>query len=615
MDVLPVRQPPISGLGPGVQTPSPAWRIVALAVAVMCFVAAVVMVLDARAGLDLTDEGLYLLAADNHQPTAALNGWFGAYTGLLFSAMGHDIALFRVAAMALLLACGALLGTAVLSVVAAEGIVPTRASRISIVLGIAAGQLLFYGIYLRSPGYNWLALTGALLAATGMLRQIAAPQGRARTNILVSGLLIGVGCFLAFQGKASLGIGLAVLELLVVAIPAGANQRSRISVALDASAATVALIALHSIFIADPATTIAVMQRSLAFLAFADADRYGPVGAVRAAALDVARAPWPLVLSTYGALVLSVAPIVLMARRGRSAPRMTAVFAIAAIAGVALALLLHGRWVGGTDASGRLGLAHVAVLTSAALAAVTSWLVSRSKWDEEAPPRWRLMSAAGVLAGAAVLYAFGSGNGLITQMSGAGGLVLTSAALLGVVCVPRRWASSVLVGFSVAMASVALLGIGTARLNPYRTEPLDMASVTIAFGQRGIPLNVDPDAAAFWRTLQTTVSAEGWQPGTKLLDLTFSPAVGYALGATVPQTLVSQQTATAIEALRLSGGPLWRDAWILVPQDLSADFIDLRPAEILATVGRRFPSDYKLVAKLTAPWRNLPIELWKPVIP
>ena len=476
--------------------------------------------------------------------------------------------------MVVLLVGGALLGTAVLSVLGAEGIAPTRSTKVAIVLGVATGQLAFYGIYLRSPGYNWLAVTGATFAAAGMLRQMAAPAGRARTNVLLSGALIGLGCIIALWGKASAGLGLAALACVVAAFPAGANHHNRIRVGLVAAITATALLAAHSILNASPATTIAVIQRSLGYLALVDPDHYGPLAAVRQAAADMARTPWSVVLATAGVVILSVLPVVLMARRGRSAPLMTAVFAIAAISGVAVVLTLQGRWVGGTDASGRLGLAYVAVLTSAALAALTSWLVSRSKWDEEAPPPWLLLSAAGVLTGAAMLYAFGSNNGLIAQISGAGGLVLTAAALLGIACVPRRWGSRVVVGFSLSIASIVHLVVGTARTNPYRTEAPDAASVSIEFGQRKSPLEVDLAAATFWTTLQTTAPNEGWRPGTKLLNLSWSPAVAYALGATVPQTLVAnlghQQTATAIEALRLSGGPVWRDAWVLADRALEA---------------------------------------------
>jgi hypothetical protein len=68
-------------------------------------------------GLDLTDEGLYLLAAD--PPVAAANyGFpFGWHTGLLFRLVGYDISAFRtLGALVLVLAGGWLGWSAVASV-------------------------------------------------------------------------------------------------------------------------------------------------------------------------------------------------------------------------------------------------------------------------------------------------------------------------------------------------------------------------------------------------------------------------------------------------------------------------------------------------------------------
>jgi len=591
-------------------------RVAAATVAVMCLFAVILLVLDAHTGLDLTDEGLYLLAADNSQPTAAANGWFGAYTGLMFAAVGHDIAMFRIAGLAILLACGALLGAGVRGVLRVEGVVLTTSASFAIVLGAAAGELGFYSLYLRTPGYNWLALTGATLAATGMLRQIAIRPREYPPSALLAGALVGLGCILALWGKASTGIGLAVLAFALAVVPIGVNQRERAHVGLVAAATAAVLLALHSLFIADLVTTVAVFQRSADWLAVVDANWYNPVAALWRAAGELVRTPWWVARLTVGLVVLAFGPLALMARRGRSSPLLTAVTAMAAIIAVGTVLLLQGRWVGGVDAFPELGLADVSVFVAALISALSAWFVARSKWNEKTPAAGRLLVAAALLMAAATTYAFGSNNGLVAQISGAGGLVLASAALCALVCVPRRWGARIMVGFSVAVAGVSLLLVVTARLNPYRMATPDTASTSIEFGQRHSRITVDPAAATFWMTLQSSAPRAGWRPGTKLLDLTWSPAVPYALGATVPVTLATgfnQETATAsaIEALRLSGAQLWHDAWVLVSPDLPSS----RPAEIVATAGRRFPEDYTLVLQLVAPARDLPIELWRPTTP
>jgi hypothetical protein len=330
----------------------------------------------------------------------------------------------------------------------------------------------------------------------------------------------------------------------------------------------------------------------------------------------LALTPWWVVSLTFGLVLLGLAPIALVLRRGRSSPLPTAVTAMAAIAAVGIFLLWRGQWVGGVDALQRIGLANVSLVATAFVAALASSVVAHRRWNETAPGILRLLFAAAVLVAAGMLFAFGSNNGLDAQLSLAGGLVLAAAGLCGLACVPRRLGAHVLVGFAVAAASVSLLTVATARMNPYRTASPDAPSVVIDFGQRSQRLRVDLAAATFWGTLEADARRAGWRAGTRLLDLTWSPAVPYALAATVPETLFPSlqgdtATASAIEALRLSDAPAWRDAWVLVSPDLEGP----RPAEILATSGRRFPDDYSLVTQLVAPDSNLSVQLWRPSLP
>jgi hypothetical protein len=572
------------------------------------------LVQAATAGLDLTDEGLYLLSADNHQPYAGHNGWFGRYTGLLFGAAGYDIGWFRVAGVLLLAASGMVLGAALIRWVTDGS--PARLglpARVGIVLGTASGALINYSLFIRTPGYNWLTFVGAALAVAGILIALTlrAPSQRA---IVVAGSLIAVGCVLALWGKASAGIGLALIAAVAIAAPGLDGRRVRMSAGLVAVAIAAFLLVLHFLFIADPVTTIQLFQRSFQMVAVMD-PKHAVAGATAEMLGDLAAAPAAVLQPTSGLILVGLAPLLLIAFGRGVRPVATAVLVAGPVLIVALYLLAKGAWLGGASGYESVATADLALLGTAALAAITAGLVARGS-DAEADPghRRRLVYGVSALLGATAVYAFGSANGFVAQTNGTAVLVLAAAGgIVAIPLVPRIGAMTFSTG-AIAVAVISTVVLATAHANPYRMAPLESATETIAFGPRGKPLTVDPAAAAYWQQLVADAKAACWVPGTRLFDLTWSPADAYALGATVPETLIplaghfTTGTASALEALRVSDPPAWADAWLLT----SADIPQVDPAVVMALAGRTFPGDYDLVATLQAPGLGLHQQLWRP---
>jgi hypothetical protein len=589
----------------------------AIATGVALAVGLGLLVQAATAGLDLTDEGLYLLSADNQQPYAGLNGWFGRYTGLLFGAVGYDIGWFRVAGVVLLAASGMVLGAALVRWVTdgkAAGL-PLPA-RLGIVLGAASGALINYSLFIRTPGYNWLTLVGAALAVSGILvaltlRGTDARYGRAA---IVAGSLIAIGCVLALWGKASAGIGLGLIGAVAMAAPGLDGRRVRMSAGLFAFAVGVFLLVLHFLFIADPATTIQMFVRSFRMLEFINPEH--AMGAVVAEMVGgLAAVPAAVFRATWGLILLGLLPLLLVAIGRAHRPVATAVAVAGPVLIVSLFLLAKGAWLGGVRGYGSVAVADLAVLSTAALGAIAARLSVRAPDDEGYPAhRRRLIYGSMALLGAAALYAFGSDNGFVAQTNGAAVLVLAAAGgMLAIPLAPRIGAAT-FSGGALLVAIISTVVLATAHANPYRMAPLESATETIAFGPRGQALALDPAAAAYWQQLVADAKAACWVPGTRLFDLTWSPADAYALGATVPETLIplaghfTTGTASAEEALRVSTPPDWADAWLLT----SPDIPQVDPAVVMALAGRTFPGDYDLVATLQAPGLGLHQQLWRP---
>jgi hypothetical protein len=574
------------------------------------------------AGLDLTDEGLYLLSADNQQPFAGHNGWFGRYTGLLFGAVGYDIGWFRVAGVVLLAASGMILGAALIRWVTDGNPAQLRLpAQLGIVLGAASGALINYSLFIRTPGYNWLTLVGAAFAVAGILIVLTL-RGPSRRAIFSAGSLIAVGCVLALWGKATAGIGLGLIVAVAIAAPGLDGRRARISAGVVALAAGAFLLSLHFLFIADPVTTIQLFLRSFRMVAVMD-PKHAVDGATAEMIGDLAAAPAKVLGATSGLVLIGLAPL-LLAVLGRGVrPIGTAVLVAGPVLIVALYLLARGEWLGGARGYGSVAIADLAVLGTAAVSAITatvSLLVSVPRpvrppdGEPDANHRRRLAYGTFALLGATAVYAFGSANGFVAQTNGTAVLVLAAAGgIVAIPLAPRIGALTFSMG-SIAVAVISTVILVTAHADPYRMAPLESATETIAFGPRGQALTLDPVAATYWRELMSEAKAACWVPGTRLFDLTWSPADAYALGATVPEVLIplaghfTTGTASAQEALRVSNPPDWAAAWLLTSPDLP----QVDPASVMVLAGRTFPGDYDLIASLQAPGLGFRQELWRP---
>lgn len=248
----------VSGAQPtGARSASRIASIVALAgvgVAVLWFL--LDWVIAADRGIDLTDEGLYLLAARPPSLEAAYGFPFGWHTAPLFRAVGYDVATFRILGAFILVTLSGMLGAVAVrsastaSVPAIDDLRAGTGHGVRMALGAVVGGLgglLSYGGLVRTPGYNWVNVVGATIAAIGLLRLLeveSRPQVRASMgsgsirafdrSTAGAVVLAGFGAFYALPGKPSTPIFFALLALPVLALASGVRR----AVALIAAIST-----------------------------------------------------------------------------------------------------------------------------------------------------------------------------------------------------------------------------------------------------------------------------------------------------------------------------------------------------------------------------------------
>jgi hypothetical protein len=573
-------------------------------------------------GLDLSDEGTYLVHAQPASRAVGMSGFYGRYTSMLFSLVGQDVARFRAVGLILLAVAGAVCGAGLVAMVTAAhkdgvGRVP---SVIAGLVGVNAA-LLYYFPRLMTPSYNWLVV-GSVMWALGWLGYWWAGIVLQRPVLAtVAATQVAAGAFIAFMAKLVAGPMLVVAACIVAVVLAWRERSSAVFVrrfAIPALLATTALTLFHFVFRTGPSDSLEIIRQLRDWYTVLDPVNYSVSGASRAIVDLAIEAPSTALRLTHTVALLPLAaPIV--AYRPPQIGLRGAVYA-AAIFGSLASLAFRGSWFGGAGAFNSLGeisLTFVVVLGAIAVSELIVLAIARVTDKNRAArragsveiPLVVLASVVGIIA-----VPFGSGNGPLINLSFSLGLVLIAATVVLLAVTDSRWA--------VAGAFALIVAIGTplildgSRAVPYRQRPIAEQTVRVTVGTSASELYVDPDTAHYLTTLQQAAAAAGFVPGTPLLDFTqFSTTSVWALGGRAPDTVflghgtygpspaMDEMYRRGLERLDLE---VFRPAWILAGSNNSPN-----PA-MLSIIGLHFPDEYVKVAEVLW-WNTGEVHsLWRP---
>jgi hypothetical protein len=531
---------------------------------VIVAVQAVMFIVAARRGFDLTDESFYLLTYRHwtEWPSVSL---FGAYFTWPYVLVGHDVWAMRLLGFALLLGAAIWFGS---EAQRAFGALVGRRSRdgeLATAVAAAAAIWSYYGASPVSPtpSYNLLTLACALVVLALALRlgrivHDDAPRGRLATAFAL-GLVGSVGVASKFSS------GLLVLALALAVFAALAWHRldaggwSRVVLAAIAGLA----LNLLALWIADPGlplrfergieVTLAMMERSatgeVAALVF---------GALPQDALHALRVLlWPLLFA-----VLALTAGAQLRRRPLADALAVAVFVAGALV---YAFVKDNRFY-------RIVLVTwIAVL----LGCAALWLL-RARLASGA--RVRSLVVAGAILVVPFAYSYGTSNALLQHMGMAAIFPLVIAAVL----IRTMWLERAVPTwlFAGALALLAALpaeivvrqwvdGRYTYRLGASLAEQ----TVPLPANPGGIDLDVTPALARSLESYLLLLRSAGFSSGQPLIDFTGqSPGlVAIANGAPVGAIWYIGGVYAGERMARMSLG--WVDAaqvrraWLLTTPD------------------------------------------------
>ncbi len=582
-------------------------------------------ILGSSRGLDLSDEGLYLLAADPPNLQAAWGFPFGWHTKPLFWFVGHDIASFRTFGAVILVVCTVWLGWVAARTINRGPLSSWRDSSLWFAAITAAvggiGSLVYYASMLRTPSYNWLNIVGIAIASAATLtlvsRDLAARPGRLAPILLAA--VSSFALFATFPAKPTTLPLMLVLSTVLLLVVIGWRTAARWAAwNLVLMPVWLVLAVLLRIW---PTDFLQVFK--LALQMPAPDPLQTSSYAVRASLLlpkdvlagfgDISERPALLLML---ALVLLALPAI--ARRRWLGLRLLG-FALATLAALAIA----GVPIRVLSPTGQaIGLAHAPLTTASIVMLIAALLMSARLTDGleyrvDRRMRWAVIAFLALLA---FVFSFGSGNGIYPQAAVASGFILLAAAFC--LAAPRigrdrpMLVTAVLLG-TVLLASAA---IASGWRYPYRSVPLADQQVPTVVGTHGSDLMLDQKLADTINGLREQGLAAGWQEGTPLVDVsyTWNPSIGYALGAKVPNflqlTIFGYSAAHDITDFHLSepyrGFP-FRDTWLLTTRNSMLDpgaqsAVTFTMGKISAVSGRAFPASYACVAAGD-------FVLWRPV--
>jgi len=609
---------PLHSIRTTIKKVSPTLKYIPVAGSTAAFIFLIFLLfLNASHGFDITDESFYLLWARQPDRVLASVTQFGFFTSPLYILSGKNVAIFRILGIILLLGASLLFACSLDKYwLGYTGKISLRAQRHTLI-PILNSVLAYYGYWLLTPSYNWLALLSVLLCGAGLLdvtaKRPADNKQITYLRLLLNGLLVGVGGGIAFMAKPTTAIMLAAVTLYWLLIHPRCRYRFFfIIIAL----LTACFILLFQAVVLQGGLSHYYSQLTTAI----DVTKTLGAGHSLPQAFDhvfISIKSLPSRIASVASHWILLTPLFLFAAPRDKKKQESLVINRLFFWALPLFFLItcYRLWHIGQYSSKGLGFYGISLLLVTMSFAILMGFVLK-KGNHADMPVFRLLTLCFFLIVLTGAYAFGSANDFIYQMSGA--LVFLVAALLYVaVWISHTFKNDFFVNI-VSLTSVFAVSfvIVSGFNHPYRLPTkINAQNIRVTLlGSNGF-LYVDRITAKYINELKSIALREGWKPGTTLIDLTgATPGAAVILNGKFVgfPWLVGGYPGSELFAKRMiemAPKAEQRSAWILTaPTGIRKNI-----QNVLLELGLNFPGNYKAVGKMKTGHRRETQILWKPI--
>jgi len=533
-----------------------------------------------RRGIDLADEGWYIVWMDNPAKYAVTVRLFGFFYRPLYLLLRGNIALVRQVNLLLTFGIAWVLVGCFLKSAFCGWSQLERTSRLIISGAISTASLFFLAVWIPTPSYNWLAFQALLMTATGL---VLAQREPTRQSIL-GWLLVGIGSWMAFMGKPTTA---AALLPCIVLYSFWSKKPNKRLLALSAIM-TLALLILTALTIdGSVAKFIARILGGLRLEQLLGDHSLRRILRLECPDLGTNEIA---ISATLSALIL----LALYCTRFKSTGLQNignALCSLFAMASLSIAFRIYTR----PPSPDELCILPWSIPCAIILTGFATYRLAGLL--QITPAQWALAAA---LLSFPFLFAFGSANNY-WQMGSLAAIFYVLAGIVFLIPITNFKQLLLSLGFAVQMlvAVEILIGVET----PFFYQPsLRLSDYAMRIGKHEAPLRVPQ---GFGRYIESAVSLANnakFVPGTPMIDMTgHSPGLLYAIGASntglawlignAPGRLGDKYAAGALNDISC--------------EELSRSWLLLEPegpikisSRVLSVFGANLATDYEVVGQL-----------------
>lgn len=564
------------------------------------------LIATSNLGLDVTDEGFYLLAMRYPQDVSGCSTFFYMYGALPFSLVDYDIASYRILGLLAILTSSAFFGVQSFKMLSGKIEHSTRSNTGYIAIFSMLGGTLFYSWFLRAPSYNLFSSVGIMLSLGMFFQGISSELNfrRRAISFFVCGFFLGFSAFCKCTAAALVFFSI----LCIILVEERKSKREKVVMVQTIISGGMFWVAIHIGAICSWNETVRIFENGFSYVT-ALGSGYGWTlihGYADQLAAAIGRALWHF---KWAFCMLSILVITSAAKRFSLLRNFrTPVICIVLLVGVVCAALNRHDF-GGLTYLNRILSAWAAWMLLLFGLVVYEFLLF-GKEAVKMPERIKCISIIFLFL-LPFISSVGTNNH-ITQ--NALFLMAPWLVLIGIMTISlSRSTDTVVIKVFLAVIFGALcMGqiYHAGMQNPYRqSAPITKHQFPAAYSD----IRLDKGISKYFNELSELCIKSGFKRGDDILALYSQPGIVLLLGGRSPgMPWYSDAYSGFKQAQELAffwaGSARLRNSFILIRPDrvdeLRASFLN---------VGICFSDEYQLCGEISCPLDSPIMQLWKPV--
>jgi len=581
------------------------------------------LVIATNYGIADKDEGLYLLAADPPNNSAAWAFPWGWHTRFIFELTNFNLSSFRAVGATILVFVSIFFVREVFQFqhkFVSNSLVSGSIKSLSILMFGLSFAIIFYGSFIfRTPGYNWVNYVGTLLSCTGLIKQLNY-HTRNVQNVRNStaSALFAAGLFFTTPAKPSTPIFLMLISILFMLLDKRSIKKW-IVMSISYYGIFVSLALMSHVW---PMNFISILVRAFES-PVVDNDQ-----SIAGALLNILKTPSYIsgnirssLLIVNISIVILIILFVFLLKKHRlgSLYCLYPVFLVCIFlnSGISFQSIHILETRNDTLSIWKLSTALLILLTTNIIIIWILYLGSISKLGDVDR---RIFFSILLSMAIPFISSFGSAHGILNMGSLFSAPLLLATVLLSFLILDPK-IRIFLAGSNLVFALCLSLAISIQSFqHPWNISPPPQNTESLTFGQHDDKIYVDKEFATEVKELKRKLVDSGWRDNQSLLGVNWHIAstIPYILGARPPNSLMltiygyDNSMATLNYNLGTKFDPYpYEEAWIMTtPIDKLTPKAKIEIQETMDALEKKtflkFPDDYGFVIE------SMGIEFWKP---